>query len=130
MKKLLLCCAAALAAGLFQVNAAEKNSVQAPAVAPASYTVVERGVAGKQIGDYTYVYCVVMHVEDHMVVGVEPTPKVYRDDRYGRHDDVTAEVLRDYKVEFDKAEGCINYSYGCQIGYEWWSGSGSLYPLM
>lgn len=130
MKKLLLCCAVALAAGLFQVNAAEKDPVEAAAVAPDGYTLVERGVAGKQIGDDTYVFTLVLHMSGKFVVDVEPTPKVYKDDRYGRHEDVTAEVLRDYKVELDKAEGCINYSYGCQIGYESWSSGGSLYPLM
>ena len=130
MKKLLLCCAVALAAGLFQVNAAEKNPVEAAAVAPDGYTLVERGVAGKQIGDDTYVFTLVLHMNGKFVVDVEPTPKVYRNDRLGHHEDVTAEVLIDYKIDFNKAEECINFSFGCRIGYESWSSGGSLYPLM
>lgn len=130
MKKLLLCCAAALAAGLFQANSAEKDHAPLVPAASADYTIAERGVAGKQVGDDTYVFTLVLHMNGKFVVDVEPTPKVYRNDRLGHHEDVTAEVLIDYKIDLNKAEECINFSFGCRIGYESWSSGGSLYVLM
>lgn len=130
MRKLFLGCAAVLAAGLFQANAADNVSLTAAPAASADYQLVERGVSGKQIGDYTYVFTLVLHMDGKFTVGVEPMPKVYRDDRSGRHEDVTSEVLVDYKIEFNQAEGCIDYSYNCREWQDSWSGSGSLYPLM
>lgn len=133
MKKLLFLLAGALIT--FTASAQSQSGTSAATLESLSATSgqVERGVSGKQFGgDYTgymYVFCIVMNTNEYGdVASVEPTGKVYRDDRWtGAHIDVTSEVLERSSVTYNPSSGMCNYSFSSKIGYEYWSSEGSLY---
>lgn len=130
MKKLLFLLASAFLA--VTASAQPELGENAGAVQAQATKIVERGVSGKTIGGdygYTYVFHIVMHTDEYgHVFSVEPTGKVYRDDRWiSSHVDVTAEVLRESRVTFDPASGECYFSYSCEILHgESWRGEGTL----